>query len=111
MQSGPGKTLVIVVYRPKPGMEAELLQLTREHVPLLRREGLATDRPVVAGRATDGTVVEVFEWAEGGVERSHSNPVVLKLWERYAAACEIVPLNQLAESSTMFASFAPLDLG
>jgi hypothetical protein len=54
--------------------------------------------------------VEVFEWAPGGVERAHSNPVVLKLWERYAAACEIVPLNQLAESSTMFASFAPVAL-
>jgi hypothetical protein len=54
--------------------------------------------------------VEVFEWAPGGVERAHSNPVVLKLWERYAAVCEIVPLNQLAESSTMFASFARVDL-
>jgi len=110
MQSGPGKTLVIVAYRPKPGKEGELLQLTREHVPLLRKEGLATDRPVTAGVAADGTIVEVFEWAEGGVERAHSNPVVLKLWERYAAACEIVPLNQVAESSTMFASFSPLDV-
>jgi hypothetical protein len=44
------------------------------------------------------------------VEKAHSNPVVKKLWERYAAACEIVPLNQLAESSTMFASFSPLDV-
>ena len=110
MQSGPGQTLVIVAYRPKPGKDAELLELTREHVPLLRREGLATDRPVVAARALDGTIVEVFEWVPGAVERAHSNPVVLKLWERYAASCEIVPLNQLAESSTMFASFAPLNL-
>ena len=110
MQSGPGQTLVIVAYRPKPGKDAELLELTREHVPLLRREGLATDRLVVAARAQDGTIVEVFEWAPGGVERAHANPTVLKLWERYAAACEIVPLNQVAESSTMFASFAPLNL-
>jgi hypothetical protein len=54
--------------------------------------------------------VEVFEWARGGVERAHSNPVVMKLWEKYAVACEIVPLNQLDESSTMFASFAPLQI-
>lgn len=110
MQSGHGQTLVIVAYKPKPGKEAELEQLTREHVPLLRSEGLATERPVVAARAADGTIVEVFEWAPGGVERAHSNPIVLKLWERYAAACEIVPLNQLAESSTMFASFTPLQI-
>jgi hypothetical protein len=110
MQAASGATLVIVAYKPKPGKEADLLQLTREHVPLLRSEGLATDRPVVAGRAADGTIVEVFEWAPGGVEKAHANPVVLKLWERYAAACEIVPLSRLDESSTMFASFTPLDL-
>jgi hypothetical protein len=111
MQSAAGATVVVVAYRPKSGKEDELLQLTREHVPLLRREGLATGRPVVAARAQDGTIVEVFEWADGGVERAHSNPEVRKLWERYAAACEIVPLNLLAESSTMFASFTPVDLG
>jgi hypothetical protein len=111
MQAASGATVVVVAYRPKPGKEAELLELTREHVELLRNEGLATERPVVAATAADGTVVEVFEWAPGGVERAHSNLVVRKLWERYADACEIVPLNQLAESSTMFASFTPIDLG
>jgi predicted membrane GTPase involved in stress response len=110
MQAASSATVVVVAYRPKPGKGDELLQLTREHLPLLRREGLATDRPVVAARAEDGTIVEVFEWAPGGVEKAHTNPVVGKLWGRYAAACDIVPLNQLAESSTMFASFTPLDL-
>jgi hypothetical protein len=110
MQAGSNQTVVVVAYKPKPGKEADLLQLTREHVPLLRAEGLATDRPVTACQATDGTVVEVFEWVAGGVERAHSNPAVLKLWERYGAACDIVPLASLSESSTMFASFTPLDL-
>jgi hypothetical protein len=110
MQSESGQTLVIVAYKPKPGKEADLLQLTREHVPLLRAEGLATDHPVTACQAKDGTIVEVFEWAEGGIERAHKNPVVLKLWERYAAACDIVPLSSLPEASNMFASFTPLEL-
>jgi len=105
-----GKTIVIVAYKPKAGKEADLLQLTRDHVPLLRAEGLATGYPVTACQAKDGTIVEVFEWADGGVERAHTNPVVMKLWERYAAACDIVPLTSLPEASTMFASFTPLDL-
>ena len=105
-----GKTIVIVAYKPKPGKEADLLQLTREHVQLLRAEGLATGHPVTACQAKDGTIVEVFEWEAGGVERAHTNPVVMKLWERYAAACDYVPLSTLAESSTQFASFTPLDL-
>jgi hypothetical protein len=80
MQAESGCTVVVVAYKPKPGKEADLLQLTREHVPLLRAEGLATARPVTACQAKDGTVVEVFEWVEGGVQRAHTNPVVHKLW-------------------------------
>ena len=57
--------VVIVAYRPLPGKEAELLQLTREHVPILRREGLATERPFQAMRAADGTIVEVGELFAG----------------------------------------------
>jgi hypothetical protein len=64
----------------------------------------------LAARSADGTIVVAFEWAAGGGERAHSNPVVRKLWERYAAVCGIVPLNPPAESSTMFASFPPIDL-
>jgi hypothetical protein len=110
MQAESGCTVVVVAYKPKAGKEAELLQLTREHVPLLCAEGLATDRPVIACQAKDGTIVEVFEWVAGGTERAHHNPVVMKLWQRYAAACDYVPLATLSESSTQFASFAPLDL-
>ena len=110
MQAESDRTIVVVAYRPKPGKAPDLLQLTREHIPLLRAEGLATDRAVTACQAKDGTIVEVFEWVVGGVERAHSNPEVLKLWERYGAACDIVPLATLPEVSTMFASFTPLDL-
>ena len=110
MQINSSVAIVIVAYRPKPGKEADLLQLTREHVPLLRAEGLATDHPVTACRATDGTIVEVFEWAAGGMERAHTNPAVLALWARYADACDYVPLTSLPEASNMFASFTPIDL-
>lgn len=110
MPSHPEATLVIVAYRPRPGKADALLQLTREHVPILRAEGLASERAVIAGQASDGTIVEVFEWLPGAVARAHSNPAVLALWQRYADVCEIVPLASLLEASTMFASFTPLAL-
>ena len=75
----PGKTIVIVAYKPKTGKEADLLQLTREHVPLLRAEGLATGHPVTACQAKDGTVVEVFEWEACGAARAHTSPAAQKL--------------------------------
>jgi hypothetical protein len=108
-ESSP-RNIVIVAYKPRPGKEADLLQLTREHLPLLRAQGLATDHPATVCTTKDGTIVAVFEWEAGGTERAHVNPEVIKLWERYAVACEYVPLATLPESSTQFASFAPLEL-
>jgi hypothetical protein len=110
MQSEASGTVVIVAYRPKPGKEAALLALTREHVPLLRADGLATDRPPTACLAQDGTVIELFEWVAGGMERAHANPAVAKLWERYAEVCDYVPLASLRETSSLFAAFAPVYL-
>lgn len=105
-----GPTLVIVAYKPKPGKQTDLLELTGEHVPLLQAEGLATHHPVTVCQSRDGTIVEVFEWAPGGAERAHAIPTVLALWSRYAAACAFVPLAALPEAATMFASFTPIEL-
>ena len=110
MQTNSSAAIVIVAYKPKSGKEADLLQLTREHVPLLRSEGLVTDHPVTACQSTDGTIVEVFEWAPGGIELAHASPVVHVLWARYAVACDVVPLATLPEAATMFASFTPITL-
>src|SRR2546427_4343775 len=103
--------IAVVAYRPRPGKEALLLELTKEHVPILRGQGLATERPAYAMRAADGTIVEVFEWkSKAAIEAAHTNPVVLKMWERYAVACEYIPLTQLKEASHLFAGFDPIDL-
>jgi hypothetical protein len=101
--------MVIVAYRPRPGKEALLLELTRQHLPVLRAQGLATDRPSYAMRAADGTIVEVFEWkSQAAIDAAHSNPAVAKMWERYAEACEYMPLKNLKEAGDLFAGFEPL---
>ncbi|HEX3663992.1 MAG TPA: hypothetical protein VHU23_02005 [Rhizomicrobium sp.] len=102
--------IVIVAYRPKPGREKELEALVRAHVPVLRELDLATDRPVAAMRAKDGTVVEMFEWVEGGIDAAHSHPKVLEMWGKFAAVCDYVPLKALDEAAQMFAEFTPIEL-
>jgi hypothetical protein len=103
--------MVIVAYRPRPGKDALLLELTKEHVTKLRGEGLATKRPACAMRAGDGTIIEVFEWASAEAIRSaHTNPVVQEMWKRYAEACEYVSLASVKECSNMFADFEPIEL-
>lgn len=102
--------MVIVAYKPKPGCEASLLALTIEHVPYLRALGLATERPHLLMRANDGTVLEVFEWRDGGIAQAHEMPEIHLLWEKYGAVCEYVPLRTLSEAGDLFARFQPLDL-
>ena len=109
MTGNPAARLSIVAYKPKPGKESELLALAREHVPYLRSIGLATERPHVIASAQDGTIVEVFEWVEGGIEKAHEHPGVRPLWERYNAACDFVPLKELEEAGMTFANFAALN--
>lgn len=109
MTNNPAARLSIVAYRAKPGKEAELQALAREHTPFLRSLGLATDRPHILATAADGTLVEVFEWVEGGIEKAHHHPAVGELWQRYAAVCDFVQLNALEESAQMFANFTPMN--
>ncbi len=101
--------IVIACYRPKPGHEAALLAEVRAHVPTLQDLGLATARVPIAMRASDGSVLEVFEWTSPeAIARAHHDPTVLAMWQRFGAICDYVSLNTLAEAAQMFAEFEPL---
>ena len=102
--------MVIVAYRPKAGRDHELLELTKDHVPFLRRLGFATDRPATAMKGEDGVIVEVFEWKSGALAAAHKHPAVQALWSMYAAVCDNVPLHELPEAKELFAQFAPIEL-
>jgi quinol monooxygenase YgiN len=101
---------VIVAYRPKPGKEADLLDLVRSRVPMLTKEGLVTDRKPAIMRAKDGTIIEVSEWkSHEAIEAAHKNENVWAMWNKFFELCDCVPLNTVAETSEMFAGFEPVD--
>jgi hypothetical protein len=88
-----------------------LYQLMREHISILRQQDLATGRPPILMDAKDGTVVEVFEWkSELAIEQAHSNPVILKMGEGFAEACEYLPVGKVEEALNLFSQFKPLNL-
>jgi hypothetical protein len=102
--------MVIVAYKPKSGHESGLRDCIREHLAVLRREGLATDRPPLVMRAEDGTLLEIFEWASAeAVEKAHTNPAVLALWGRFEEVCTYEKLGDLPESQRPFSPFLPVD--
>ena len=103
---------VLASFKPKPGQEAALLAVVREHVPKLQRLGLATERPSLIMRAADGTIVEAFVWrSAAAIDAAHQHPEVLAMWQRFEAACEYTSLKDLAEGQHPFAEFEVLSPG
>jgi hypothetical protein len=101
---------VIVAYRPREGKEAQLLKLVREHVPILRGEGLATNRKPLVMRAEDGTILEIFEWkSPEAIDQAHTNETVMAMWDRFNEVCEIENLANLRECQQPFSPFEPID--
>ncbi len=97
---------VLAVYRPKEGKQAELEAEMVDHVPLLRRLGLATDYPSAVLRAPDGTIIEHFEWVDqAAINTAHGRPEVLEMWSRYGTCCDYGTLAELPNATTMFSEF------
>lgn len=98
--------VVIAMYRAKPGKMKELEDLVRKHFPILQEYGLATDKTPFIGRSSDGTILEIFEWANAEAARkAHDHPAVAKIWEAMAVVCDFGKLEQLPEAKNMFPHF------
>jgi hypothetical protein len=98
--------VVIVVYRPKRGKEAELLKVIEDHMPVLKGQQLVTNRKPIVMKAADGSVVEVFEWKSAkAIEEAHTNPAVGALWERFSKVCDYEVSANVAEFQNLFAEF------
>ena len=79
-------------------------------MPTLRSVGLVTGRAPIAMEASDGTVIEVFEWASAeAIENAHSNPTVLAMWEQFGQVCDYIPVAEVPEAAQLFSGFAPLE--
>ena len=99
-------SISVACYKPKPGCDAALVELVRNHLPPLRAQGLVTERAPIVMRTADRTIVEVFEWtSQEAIAGAHKNPVVLDLWKRFEALCSYETPSNLAEFQSMFAHF------
>ena len=102
-------SISVACYKPKPGCEAALLALVREHLPPLRAAGLVTNRESIVMRTADGTIIEVFEWiSQEAIASAHSHPVVLELWKKFEAVCTYEIPSNIAEFRNLFSHFEPV---
>ena len=82
--------------------------MVKNHVKVLRNQGLAALRPPMIMKSADGTVIEVFEWiSKQAIEDAKHNKDVQEYWDKYRDVCEIIPISQLIESNTSFSEFNP----
>lgn len=74
--------VVIAMYRPKDGKKAEVEALVKKHFSVLHECGLTTERAPFIGRAEDGTILEIFEWASPEkAKQAHDHPAVAQIWD------------------------------
>ena len=103
--------IVIAVFEPKDGMEDRLKQVIAGRLPLLRKLGLATDRPSITIRASRLTILDVSEWVDDdAIDRAHETAEVMQLWDRFEECCEYVELNSIDEATHMFSTFDAVEL-
>ena len=94
----------MVTYVPKPGKEAELLELVKKHEPALRQVGLVTSEPFRLWKAYDirkkrVQFIEYFVWKDGNSsDVAHQTPEIMAVWEPMGPVleeltiCEVEPL-------------------
>ncbi|CAH1222962.1 hypothetical protein PAECIP111891_05421 [Paenibacillus allorhizoplanae] len=103
--------ITMAMYRPHPGKEAELAEIVKGHIPMLREEGLITEFPPVTLQSVDGTLIEIFEWlSEESMHKAHSSPKVWPLWENMMKVAEMVSLSSLPEAEKPFPNFKRVTL-
>lgn len=106
-----GPQVVFALYRPHEGKDAELRRLIAQHLPVLRRLEMITDRPAVLVRSKNGTYIEVFEWRSTAMSgRAHEHPEVARVWEAMGQIAGFPGLESLEEAKERFSHFEPVTL-
>jgi hypothetical protein len=101
--------IVIACFRPLPGKQGQLRELTRTHVQRLRDLGLATERSGIAMEAENGDVVEVFEWVSAeAIATAHEHPEVRAMWDEYEQCCTYIPVTEVPDAGELFPDHTPL---
>lgn len=102
--------IVIAHYQPNEGKKDDFIDLIREHQRTLLEEGLITSREFIEMEATDGTLLELFEWeSEDASRAAHTNEKVQSIWARMGEIGSFPMAKDLEEYNSPFAHFIPKD--
>ena len=96
----------MVTFRPKTGCRPEYMELIKGHYPLLRKNGMVTDRQSIIMKSVNGSVIELFEWiSEKAKQDAHQSQDVIQFWDRLLELADVVTLDSLEEALIPYANF------
>ena len=103
--------IVIALYRPHQGKDSELRKLIAQHLPVLRKLELVTDRAPIVMKSKDGTYLEIFEWRTAeSADLAHQLPEIAKVWEAMGKIADFPKIEDLEEIHEHFPHFEPVQL-
>lgn len=103
--------ITMALYQPHEGKEELLNEVLKSHIITLEEEGLITSREPIRAIASDGTVIEIFEWkSEQTKDAAHESKAVMKVWNKIMEIAEIKSLSSLDEAKHPFPNFAPFSV-
>ncbi|OOE12731.1 hypothetical protein [Fictibacillus arsenicus] len=99
--------ITMALYQPHEGKEEQLNEVLKNHIKTLEAEKLITQREPIRAIASDGTVIEIFEWrSEHAKDAAHESRNVMKVWNEIMEIAEIKSLSSLVEANHPFPNFA-----
>lgn len=99
----------LAAYRPRPGMEQDLLGVFDAEFASLRAGGHVTDRRVPICRTDRGEYLAILEWSsDHAVDDAHQDAEVMRVWARKAEVAEYIAPCDLAGSDVPFISYPRL---
>jgi hypothetical protein len=106
MEGAVSTQIVFAVYRPNDGQDVEFRALIARHVPALKKAGLVTKRDPLLLKSSDGSYIEIFEWASvEAARKAHDYPEVAEIWDRMGAIGSFGKLADLPEAGRQFPHF------
>jgi hypothetical protein len=101
----------IVVYKPYKGRDQELLPAVMASYRDLQKGGYVTTQPPKLMKATNGSIVLIFDWKDENTKNTaQTDPVIQQHWMALSKLCEFEKPMNLTECQQPFSDFESIEI-
>ncbi|MBL7878115.1 MAG: hypothetical protein JNL53_20785 [Cyclobacteriaceae bacterium] len=98
--------IFLIIYKPHKGKEQELLSTVKSGYAPMISGGYVTDRAPILMRATNGSLLLIFEWKQqDSQDKAQADPAIQEQWMRVSKLSEFEKPESLKEFRDVFPEF------